>query len=169
MNRTTLLTSTQSDNLLYLVISQRRIPLVVYNTLVVVSIFFIFLFFKWILPYIPQIWLQIDKYWALWMNSIFTMSPLLSPLLLPCLVSTICCSPYVWIIFSHKHTRFSTLSYLVLDLGSKKGQVIIVSLEGCLGVSLQESQEGLVCEFILSDLDMMPADDCEDVRSDRRL
>ena len=37
------------------------------------------------------------------------------------------------------------------------------------GVSLQESQEGLVCEVILADLDVMPTDDCEDVRSNRSL
>jgi len=49
--------------------------------------------------------------------------------------------------------------HLVLDLGSKKGQVIIVSTEGCFGVSFQENQEGLVCEVILADLDVMPTDD----------
>ena len=54
--------------------------------------------------------------------------------------------------------------YLVLDLGSRNGQVIIVSLEGGFGVSLLESQEGLVYEVILVDLDVMPADDHEDVR-----
>jgi hypothetical protein len=47
--------------------------------------------------------------------------------------------------------------------------VIIVSLERGFGVSLQEIQEGLVCQVILADLDAMPTDDCEDVRSNRSL
>jgi hypothetical protein len=58
---------------------------------------------------------------------------------------------------------------VVLDLGSKKGQVIVVSVEGVLGESLQESQEGFVYEVIIADLDVMRSDDYEDVRSNRSL
>jgi len=43
-----------------------------------------------------------------------------------------------------------------------------VSLERDIGVSLHKSQESLVCEVILVELDVMPADDREGVRSNRR-
>ena len=53
--------------------------------------------------------------------------------------------------------------YLVKNIGSKKVQVVIVSLERDLGVSLYQRQEGLV------DLEVMPTDDREDIRSNRSL
>jgi len=56
--------------------------------------------------------------------------------------------------------------HLLVHLGSKKGQVVIVSLEGAIAVSLQE---GLVCEVFLVDRDVMPEDDLDDLRSDRSL
>ena len=42
-------------------------------------------------------------------------------------------------------------------------------LEKGFGISLHERQEGLVCEVILADLDVMPPDDCEVVMSNRSL
>jgi hypothetical protein len=59
--------------------------------------------------------------------------------------------------------------HLVIDLGSNKVQVVIVFLEGGLGVSLHKSQEGIVCEVVLVDLEVMPADDREGVMGNRSL